>query len=62
MVFNKEDQIDFKNKLNKIILDKPLRLSIGKQARQTIVDTYNIDLIAGKYKELYTLLKNKINK
>ena len=46
---NPKDQVAFINALNELIVNKNLRFSLGKKARQIACKFYNKDLILEKF-------------
>ena len=53
LLFKKRDYIDLKEKLVKLINSKELRIKLGENARQRVLDYFNIEKLTDQIIEFY---------
>ncbi len=53
LTFKKDDIVDFSNNLEKLIRDKNLRIKLGKQARNWVIENRDWKILAQKVNDIY---------
>ena len=59
MLFEKNNDLALAEALHQLAADERLRIKIGRNARQTVENRYNISNVAQRYIQLYSELLQK---